>query len=300
MQVRSQEFGCGGLNTKAGATGLPFLECTALQDMRLAGLDWLQREGIVHVRQLDAGSDGARAMDFDGVNEHCSAALDVKPWTLGLYWTLELAIELDVTSGTQGILCVGDTTPAIILDVTSSNIRLRVWDSAATLTTVTVGAAAASVQTVFVSRNGATISTRLNNGTAVTGAISSSLNVRTPAGDLRVARDDGTNYMDGTVDYVRLFSIVKSDHKDRLLRLAGPRAAHVLADYDFNESSGGLVYDRSRYEAHLITQNSPTEVATLCHNPASIRALSMMADENQRKQLLAVVGGGRYYIGGVD
>lgn len=287
------EFGWGGLNTRAASTGLPLLECVTLQDMRVVGKDLIQRRGIYRVQQL-AGT--ASAMDFvPGSSQYCTTATDVRVWTLGLRWTLEFAMELDTTSGTMGILTVGSGTPALIVDVTGGNIRLRVWDSAASSTTVTVGVAATSVQTVQVTRDGATLTTRLNNGTAVTGTMSATLNVRTPALELRVGRDDSTNYFDGTIDYVRLYSTVRANHADRLIRNPAPRSKHVLADYDFNISAGLLVYDRSRYGNHLVATNTPTEIATLCHNPAPIRGLSQGVDTvTNKKQLLALAGGACY------
>lgn len=298
MIVKQAEFGWGGLNTKASSTGLPVLECTELQDMRVVGMDLVQRRGIYRVAQV-AGNNSA--MDFDaGSSEYLSNAIDTRVWALGLYWTLEFAIEPDTAAGTMGLITAGSTTPALIVDITGGNIRARVWDSAATLTTLTVGAAATSVQTVQLTRSGATLSSRLNNGTAVTGSMSATLNVRTPVGDLRVARDDGTNYYDGTIDYVRLHSVAKSNHNDRLVRHPVPRASYVLADYDMNASATPLVYDRGRYENHLIAQNTPTEIATLCHNPAPIRGLSMSNDTQTNRKSLFVMAGGSYYLSTVD
>jgi len=285
-------FSFSGLNTKANETGLDPMDCTALQDMRVVGKDLIQRLGIVRVGQVGGTAKG---MDFDGTNQSASCAVDTRIWTLGLNWTLEVGIEPDVTTGTQGILSVGSTTPNLILDITGGNLRLRVIDSGATTTTITVGAAAASVQTVQVTRDGATVSTRLNNGTAVTGSMSATNLLRAPVGSLRVALDDGANYYNGTVDYVRLYSYTKSNHNDRLIRNPAPRAEYVLADYDFNESAGGLIYDRSRYDNHLITANAPSEVTSLCHGPDPIRALSMGVDQTNRKQLL-VCCAGSYYL----
>lgn len=295
---KDAEFGWGGLNTRAQATGLPLLECVTLTDMRVVGRDLVQRKGVARLAQL-AGNQSA--CDFDaGSSEYCSNTIDARVWALGLYWTVEFAIEPDTAAGTMGLVTAGHTTPSMIFDITGGNIRARVWDSANTLTTITVGAAATSVQTVQLTRSGATLSAKLNNGTAVTGSMSATLNVRTPVGDLRISRDDGTNYFDGTFDYLNVLSIVKSSHNDRLIRLPNPRAKHVIASYDFNISGGTLVYDRSRYENHLIAQNTPTEIATLCHNPAPIRALSQGVDTAaNRKQLLACAGGS-YYLADLD
>lgn len=288
-----KEFGWGGLNTKAASTGLPVLDCVHLQDMRVVGRDLVERLGIYPVASF---TGNASAVDFDaGSSESYSNTVDTRVWALGLYFTIEFLVEPDTTAGTQGLVCAGHTTPSFIADITGGNIRVRVWDSSGTSTSITVGAAATSVQSVQLTRSGATLSARLNNGTAVTGSMSATLNLRTPAGDLRVGRDDGSNYYDGTFCYLRTYSVARSNHADRLVRMPCPRAEYVLADYDFNESSGGLAYDRSKYENNLIAQNTPTEIATLCHSAAPIRGLGMTVDENHRKQLL-VMAGGKYYL----
>lgn len=291
--IKVPEFGWGGLNTRSNATGLPLLECTALQDMRVVGTDLVQRKGIYRVQQLGGN---IRAFDFNGTTQYLNGAVDTRVWTLGLQWTMEFAIEPDSTAGTQGLVCVGDGTPAIIVDITGGNIRCRVWDSSGTATTITVGAAATSTQTVQIVRDGATISTRLNNGTPVTGSISASLAVRTPVGDLRVARDDGSNFYDGTFDYLRLFSMARSNHNDRLMIHPASRASYVLANYFVSGSATNIWRDHSRYQASLIRNASASEITTLCHNPGTIRALSQSVDAGtNRKQLLALAGG-KYYI----
>ena len=274
------------------------MDQTVCQDLRLVGTDLVQRLGISAVGQL---TGTAKGMDFVAANsEYCSNAVDSRVWALGLYWTVELAVEPDLTAGTPGIFTAGTTTQAMEAYITGGDLTFKIWDSGNTATTITMGAAAAEVQTIQITRSAATLSTKINNGTAVTGSMSATLDVRTPVGDLRIARDDATNYYDGTVDYLRVLNgIVRADHNDRLIRLANPRAKHVFADYDFNESAGGLVYDRSRYGNHLITQNTPTEVTSLCHNPAPVRALSMFADVDGRKQVL-MVAGGQHFIAGAD
>jgi hypothetical protein len=295
---KQSEFGWGGLNTRATATGLPLLECTALQDFRVVGRDLVQRKGMVRVGQVTGNQS---ALDFAAASsESLANTIDTRAWSLGLYWSLEFVIEPDTVAGTQGLMYAGHTTPAMALDITGGNIRYRVWDSANTLTTVTVGTAATSVQSVLVTRSGATISTQLNNGTAVTGAISATLDVRAPVGELRVANDETGNFYDGTICKFDLFSIVKSHHKDRLVRCQSPRASYVRASYDFNVSAGLLAYDRSRYEAHLIAANTPTEITTLCHNPAPIRGLSMTPDAATKRKSLLVMAGGSYYVCDAD
>ena len=125
--------------------------------------------------------------------------------------------------------------------------------------------------------------------------MSATNSLRTPVGDLRVGRDDGSNFIAGTFDYLRVYNYTKSDHADRLIRCPNPRALYVLADYGFKASSSGLAEDRSRYENNLIAQNSPSNATTLCHNPAALRAINMFVDENNKQQVL-LVSGSKYYL----
>ena len=100
----AHEFAWSGLNTRAPATGLPLLDCVELQDLRVVGTDLLQRYGIYGIGQLTGDFS---AMDFDDVSsEHCSNTVDTRAWDLGLYFSVEFAIELDVATGTQGIVTV--------------------------------------------------------------------------------------------------------------------------------------------------------------------------------------------------
>lgn len=292
------EFGWSGLNTRAKSTGLPLLECTVLQDMRVKGMDLEQRLGMVRVAQL--GGNQSAASFTAASSMYLSNTIDARVWALGLYWTVEFAFQATSAAGTQGLVTAGHTTPAMVFDITGGNIRARVWDSAAVLTTITVGAASTNVATVQLTRSGSTLSAKLDNGTAVTGSISSTLSVRTPVGDLRVARDDGANYFGGTFDKLDVLTIVKSDHKDRLVRLPAPRARYVMASYDFDIKSGPLCYDRSRYENNLITQATPVEIASLSVNPAPIRALAQSVDAATNRKQLVAVAGGSYFVADLD
>lgn len=298
MRSPQAEFSWGGLNTRASATGLPLLDCVVLQDMRLVGTDLVERLGCVRLGQV---SGNTKAMDFVAASsEECVAPVDTRVWEPSLYWTLEIAFEPDSASGTQGIFVAGHTTPSMELYIDSSdNIIFKSWDEDGAAVSVTVGAAAASLQTVQIVRDGASLVSRLNNVAGGTGTMEAAKDMETPVGDFRLGRDDESNYFDGTIDYLRLMSIVKSDHNDRLIRLPNPRARHVLADYDGNITAGLLVPDRSRYENHLVADSGVSEVTSLCHNPAHIRAISMGLDEDNKRQLF-LAAGGIYYLASVD
>lgn len=287
------EFGWGGLNTRAGGTGLPLLDCADLQDMRVVGEDIVQRLGIVRIAQA-AGL--AQAIDLDGSSEYASAEVDARVWGLGLYWTLEIAVAAGAAGDDDSPLRVGTSTDAILVDIQSGKWRVQVTDSAATTTTLTSTSdvSTSDTDTLQVVRNGAFLTLRVNGTAEDSDTMSAANDVRTPVGEIRIGRGASSGLLQGAIDYVRLFDYAKTHHRDRLVRTPDPRAPYVLADYD-GRIADGMIYDRSRYENHLVTTGSPSSVTSLCVNPAPIRAISMSVDENSRKQLL-VAAGGQFYL----
>lgn len=287
-------FAFGGLNTKAQSTGLDPLSAIHLQDMRVVGRDLVQRKGMVRLAQIKCGE--FRSMDFDGTNQEASAPIDTRVWALGTTFSLEIACDADTLADDEAVLTAGSTTPCITVDLSSSKWRVRIVDSAAATTTLTstTNASTSGADTLQVVRDGADLTLRLNNTSEDTDTMSATNSLRTPVGDLRVARSGGSDFFDGSVDYVRLCSKAKANHNDRLLRSPCPRAADVLADYDF-QLVNTMVRDRSRYENHLVTANTPVDATSLCHNPAFMRVIGMGVDENNRRQLL-LVEAGCYYL----
>jgi hypothetical protein len=296
--VKAPAFGWGGLNTRANATGLPLLECVHLQDMRVVGTDLVQRLGMVRAGQV---SGDLKSMDFDSASsEYCSAAVDTRVWTLGLKFSIDVVFNADSVSGARPIFQAGSTTASCSLVIDSSEVRFRFWDSAATQTTLTVASASTGLHTVRVVRDGASLSTFYDGAAGGSTTVEAALLSRAPAGNINVATDNATNFFDGKIDTVVLRTTTASHHRDRLVRAPSPRAEDVTACYDFNESAGNLVYDRSRYENHLITVNTPSEATALCHNPAFVRALSMSVDVTTNKKQILVAAGGKHYLVGVD
>jgi hypothetical protein len=297
VKQQAREYGWTGLNTRANAFGLEPLECPEFQDVVVKGRDFTRRDGFSRAGVLAPGD--LKAMDFDsGSSEAIAVPIDTRAWAMGTQFTIECLVELDGTGDNQAVFYAGATTPTMALDTSSTNWRWRVWDSAGTLTTVTVGTAAASVQSIQLIRDGSSLTTRLNNAAGGTGTMSATLSTRTPVGDLRIARNGGSDYLDGTIDYLRGFGVVRSSHNDRLLRFPDPCASYVLFDYDFN-ADGTTVLDRSVFENHGVAANTPTEVASLCHNYAPIRALRMYVD-HQNQKYLAVQASGTVYLVPVD
>ena len=143
-----------GLNTKANEDGLSEPEATIAQNCRFGGGGFERRAGSVRVL---LATSTEKSMDFDASSsEYVAAPIDVRAWTLGTKFTIEVCVSPDIATGARTVFYAGDTTPSVVLDTNSSSWRWRIWDSAATLTTVTVGAVTAgSTQTVQLLRDGA-------------------------------------------------------------------------------------------------------------------------------------------------
>lgn len=244
------------------------------------------------------GSDNA-ALDFnDGDSEYVSVTASTgtlaSVWTLGRKFTLEALVELDDTTGTQTILYAGATTPSVALDMTGGNFRARVWDSGATLTTLSVSATT-SVAHLKLERDGADVTFSVN-GTEDTDTMSATNLLRAPVGDLRIGRGASTDYLDGTIDYLRLFDIVRGSTGDGHMRFPDPYLCrYVLADYSMEADSDDIVWDRSRYENHGVAQNSPSSVTALSVQTSPVHLIHDWVDENET-QRVAVFAGGRCYL----
>lgn len=293
MAVLIREYAILGQNDKASEDGLALPELRACQNVRFLGGP-RRRRGMAAVA---AAASDARCMDFDAAStEYVTVPIDIPLWTMGTKFTIEVCVKPDIVTGTRVVFYAGGTTPAMALDTASSNWRWRVWDSGGTLTTVTVGAATADALTrIQLIRDGAGLTTRLDNVAGGTGTMSATNTLRPPVGALLIGYD-GTNLYDGEIDYLRGFALVKADHNDALIRFGNPRADFVMFDYDFNADANGVVFDRSLHENHGEAQNTPTEATSLCHNPSPIRAIAAGTTWTGYKRVLVIAGAIPYIV----
>lgn len=290
--VRNYEF--QGQNDKAVEDGLELPEFRVCQNVRFVKGGARRRLGRAFVA---ACASDARCMDFDSASsEYVTVPIDTRVWAMGLKFTVEVCVKPDSVSGTRPVFYAGASSPSMVLDVSGGSWRWRVWDSAGNLTTVTVGTATVdTTQTIQMKRDGASLTSRLDNVAGGTGTMSATLLLRTPTGALYIGYD-GTNFYDGEIDYLRAFSLVRSNHNDRLLRFADPTASFVVCDYDFNADASGVVFDRSSFENHGEAQNTPTEATSLCHAPSPIRALGAATTFGGGKRVLVVAGAIPYIV----
>lgn len=284
-----------GLQTKGLEDGLPFGDFVEFLNVRV-------NQGVAKRRPgravIATATTGAKSMDFNGSTDYLEMTEDAGPWGgLGTKFTIEGLIQPDTLTGTPPIFEAGITTSPVIIDISSSKIRVRVQDSATTVTTVTStdDDVSTSVPTSFqFTRDGADLSLRVNNGTADTGTMHATNALIDTAGVGRIGRD-GAEYFDGKMDYLRLFSIVKTDHNDRLVRFPDPKVDYCLADYDFLSVAFGsmdaLVKDSSRYVNHAAINGTPSAATSLCHSNTHLQLVHEYQTRGRTRKALVISGG---------
>jgi hypothetical protein len=285
---RNQDFS-RGLQTRAVEDGLPLPDFTTFANVRASDGSADARTGMVRVA---ASAGESKAIDFVAANtEYFRTPADTRVWQLPLKFTLEVVVALDDKTLTNTVLYAGHTTPSIIIDTASNKWRVRFYDSAGTLDTITTSAdALQSTQSLQVVRDGSSLLLRVDNGTETTATVEAALLSRAPAGDLRIGRGASTDYLDGDLDYIRLFSAVRANHNDRLVKYPHPRSPSVLANYNMTITSDDLTRDDSSYENILEGFNTPTSTATLSHESLGYSGITSYINEENSKRLLSSVG----------
>lgn len=276
-----------GLNTRANEDGLPEPEATIAQNCRFGSGGFERRLGSVRVLRATSTE---QCLDFDAAStEYITVPIDTRVWGLGTKFTIETLGTVDDVSVPRTIFHAGDGTLSIALVINSGNWVFAIRDSAAAATNVTVGAVTLGLVTsIQLVRDGTSLTSRINNVAGGAGTMSA-LPLQTPVGNLMIGGVGVVNPHDGKIDYIRVFSIVKANHNDRLVRFPDPRAEYVMADYGFT-MSGTTVYDNSRFENHGIAVNTPTPATALCHNSAPVRAISAYTNYSRQKRVLIQAG----------
>ncbi len=278
-----------GLQTKSREDGKALPDHEEFRNVRTGKGGAYRRGGRAAVHQ--GLSDDAKAFTFGGT-DHASEEVDTRVWGLGRIWTIEAACTPSSVSGSPCLVYAGHTTPSVVIDVSGGFWRARIWDSAATLTTLTsTTAAAASAVTLQVVRDGAAVSLLVDNVEEDTDTMSATLNLRTPVGDLRVMRGASTDYLAGDFDYVRVFDVARTDHADRLIRYPNPRARSVRANYMCRSDKTTRILDLSRFENHLTITGTIASATSMLHNGTSCQGVHAYLTRDGNRRIL-VPGGG--------
>ena len=284
-----------GLQDTAQEDGLPYPGWSKFFDLRVSEGGARRRLGLARVARATTDN---KSLDFVAATSHyVDIPMDTRVWALGPQFTIEGLVKLDAVSGTLTYLYAGVTTLSVVIDTASSKLRLRVWDSAASTTTLASTDDLTTSATPFqIVRDGASLTMRLNNSATAggTATMSATLSLRTPSGAVRLCRDTSTNYLDGQYDYLRVLKVVRANHRDAWLRFPDPRAPYVLADYDFNQTAVGHIVDRSAFGNTGRVFNAPSVATALCAQTDPVSLIHSYRTRSGERRVLVVAGNNLY------
>ena len=239
-------------------------------------------------------------MDADGTNDRVNFPSHASLVPLGTVWTLEMLFQADSLGADSFFLGpqTGTAAGITVKQTTTSTLVVTVTDSAAAATTLTwTGQAVSTVIGLQVVRDGASLTGYLN-GTTATGTMSATNSLS--SGSYSAFTNNGANWADGGIDYIRIWKAARTTHQDLYRRLLNPRNRNVLFDWVFNEGSQSDVIDRGIYGAHGTTAGSPTWArANLAVNPAPISGLAYSVRRDGTRELVAATHG-RFYTATVS
>ena len=283
------------------ATNVPKgLETT--RDTRSSRLAWVEylnsrtaedsdkrRDGMVRLHRFAASS---AMIDFDGSDDFVTVTADTRvvPW--GTIFTLE-TLWINDSIGANAVILGRSAAAACgvtITHTTSSTVTTVVEDSAGTQTTIThTGLGAATVCAYQLVRNGASLSVKIN-GTEQTGTMSATLSLR--SGAQAVAKDNAGSFLNGRIDFLRLFRYAKTNQYDGWARLVNPRAPGVVFDYVYESTASNHTLDRGSMGLHGVVNGTPaTNGAPLAVNPVPVLGITSNLDNNSSQKVYVRAAG---------
>ncbi len=290
--VRVSEFTEGANTTALGVTSDP-----VWQEFNEAQIDHgaaQRRLGRVKLYQFPVV---AQIVDFDGSNDTITMRGSTTIYPLGVRWSLETLFVVDSIASDRFILgrSGSSATSITIKQTTGSTVVVVITDSAAATTTLTwTGIGAATKCALLVTRDGATVTGYLNGVTAT--ATMSATNLLATWGCC-LGSDNGGSYLDGAIDFFRIFRTVKTSQRDGWCRLLNPRSEDVMVDYLVDLDANGYCRDRGTLELHSAGTGSPaTNRTPLCLNPDPVMAIALNLDTSSQRQGYVVVGASVYPV----
>lgn len=249
------------------------------------------RGGMVRLAKI---ADVRGILDFDGTDD--AVTLLANPLFSGTAWTLEILFVVDDISSDRYIIGGATATVGIkIRQTTTSTVVIDIRDSAGTTTTLThTGVAASTLCGLQLTRNGATLTSWLNGNTQ-TGTMSATNELATNS--TRIGVHNSANWLDGAVDYVRGWSVVRATKQDIYRRLQNPRNRNVLFDYVTTQGTASTpdVRDRSAFGLHAAVAGTPTWARTPLSKSAPIQGGAYSVRKNGTKEIVVISAGRPYY-----
>lgn len=265
-------------------------EFETFQNVEVDGGDCESRDGLVRIGRI-ANTDSI--LNYDGSNDVVTVGAPSAIIPLPTVFTWEMLFQVDDLSSDRYL--VGSTSAAAvglaIRQTTSETVVAVLTDSAANTVTLTwTGIAAETVCGIQIVRDGADVTGWLN-GTTKTGTLASATNSLSSANTV-FGKNNSSGFLDGAIDYARVWRVARSTQKDLFKRLLNPRNKDVLADWVFTQGSADDVLDRGARGIHLVTTGSPAfDRAPLALNPAPIQAIAYCVRRNATRELVVMNGG---------
>lgn len=249
------------------------------------------RKGRVRIGTI---TNSTQILDADGSDDTVTFPVVMIPASV-TKWTVEILWVNDSVAASKYVIgrATATATAIKIQHTSSSTVVVTVTDSAATATTLTfTGIGAAVTCGLQLTRDGATLTGWLN-GTTVTGTMSATNSTAT--GTFAAFADNGGDFLNGGIDYLRVWDIVRTTKRDIYSRSLNPYHKNVLYDWVFVTDSLGDIVDRGRRGAHAASIGTPAFTKdALCLNAAPIQGIGYNVRATGTRELI-VANGGRHY-----
>ncbi len=279
-----------GINTRAGAEGLPIQFAEESEGLRVTTGDLKPSPGMDRVLLID---DTTKALDLDGSADYVKFVTPTSAWTPKKDWTCRVVVEPDNVTGTQYIIGWSHASAwPMVLYLDGSTLTWKVTDTADTVVTLTKTSMTATKFAVHLERKGTALTMYVDGESADTDTMAD-LNCKVPSGDLYVGRSNSGDFFDGTIDTPELFDGTHLSNEP-YIRHGDPLSCRFWPD--FKSQGNSIVRDLSRYRNHGKTQSSPGEVASLYHRHAPIRAVQSYIGRGGAKRVFIQAGNEPYIV----
>lgn len=207
-------------------------------------------------------------------------------------WTLETLFIDDTAASTTYVLGRGSSsdTAVKIAHNADSEVVVTVTDTSANASTLTFTSMAQSTKIgLQLVRDGATLTGWCNGQTQTTTMHATR---DTAAGIFETFADNGANFLNGGIDYLRVWNVARTTRRDIYSRLLNSRHKNVLYDWVFVTDSIGDIIDRGSRGAHSVPTGTPAFTKdALCLNAAQIQGIGYNVRNTGTRELVIQAGG---------
>lgn len=246
------------------------------------------RKGRVRIGTI---ANSVQILDADGTNDTVTFGVAMIPSGL-TKWTVEILWTNDSVAASKYVIGRGaaGATAVKIQHTLSSTVVVTVTDTAANASTLTFTGIGASVTCgLQLIRDGATLTGWLNGTTATTTMNATN---STATGTFAAFADNGADFLNGGIDYLRVWNIARATKRDIYSRLLNPRHKNVVYDWVFVTDVLGDIVDRGSRGAHMASTGSPAFTKdALCLNASAIQGIGYNVRKNGTRELLVAAGG---------